>query len=106
MSKFITDVFEEEKIYDSLVSYAREACGGSSSVWFDMYHPYAEETRTAESAMASKLPNLQWRDLNGEYGFFKTVAQQNISLETIQRFFKQSRFYLEANRREKKHRAN
>lgn len=92
MSKFITDVFEEEKIYDSLVSYAREACGGSSSVWFDMYHPYAEETRTAESAMASKLPNLQWRDLNGEYGFFKTVAQQNISLETIQRFSSKADF--------------
>jgi serine phosphatase RsbU (regulator of sigma subunit) len=92
MSKFITDVFEEEKIYDSLVSYAREACGGSSSVWFDMYHPYAEETRTAESAIASKLPNLQWRDLNGEYGFFKTVAQQNISLETIQRFSSKANF--------------
>ncbi len=92
MSKFITDVFEEEKIYDSLVSYAREACGGSSSVWFDMYHPYAEETRTAESAIASKLPNLQWRDLNGEYGFFKTVAQQNISLETIQRFSSKADF--------------
>ncbi len=92
MSKFITDVFEEEKIYDSLVSYAREACGGSSSVWFDMYHPYAQQTRTAESAIASKLPNLQWRDLNGEYGFFKTVAQQNISLETIQRFSSKADF--------------
>ncbi len=92
MSKFITDVFEEEKIYDSLVSYARQACGASSSVWFDLYHPYSEETRSAESTTASKLPNLQWRDLNGEYGFFKTVAQQNISLEDIQRFSSKAGF--------------
>ncbi len=92
MSKFITDVFEEEKIYDSLVSYAREACGSSSSVWFDMYHPYSDETRQAESAVAAKLPNLQWRGLNGELGFFKTVAQQNISLEEIQRFSSKADF--------------
>lgn len=92
MSKFITDVFEEEKIYDSLVGYAREACGGSSSVWFDMYHPYSNETRQSESVIASKLPNLQWRDLKGEHGFFKTVAQQNISLETIQRFSSKAEF--------------
>jgi serine phosphatase RsbU (regulator of sigma subunit) len=86
MSKFITDVFEEEKIYDSLVGYAREACGGSSSVWFDMYQPYSNEARQSESLTTSKLPNLQWRDLKGEHGFFKTVAQQNISLEEIHRF--------------------
>jgi len=92
MSKFITDVFEEEKIYDSLVSYAREACGGSSSVWFDMYHPYSNEARQSESLTASKLPNLQWRDLKGEQGFFKTVAQQNISLEAIQRFSSKADF--------------
>lgn len=92
MSKFITDVFEEEKIYDSLVGYAREACGSSSSVWFDMYHPYSAETRHTESVTASKLPNLQWRDLNGEHGFFKTVAQQNISVEAIQRFSRKADF--------------
>jgi len=92
MSKFITDVFEEEKIYDSLVSYAREACGGSSSVWFDMYHPYSNDARQSESLTASKLPNLQWRDLKGEQGFFKTVAQQNISLEAIQRFSSKADF--------------
>ncbi len=92
MSKFITDVFEEEKIYDSLVSYARDACGGSSSVWFDMYHPYREESRVAESTVASKLPNLRWQDSKGEQGFFKTVAQQNISLETIQRFSSKADF--------------
>lgn len=92
MSKFITDVFEEEKIYDSLVSYARQACGVSSSVWFDMYHPYSEATRDADTATASKLPNLQWQDLKGKHGFFKTVAQQNISLEAIQHFSSKAGF--------------
>jgi serine phosphatase RsbU (regulator of sigma subunit) len=89
MSKFITDVFDEEKIYDSLVSYAREACGGSSSVWFNMFHEFSEETRPAENGIAAKLPNGVW---GGEDGYFTTVAQQNITLESIQHFSEKAKF--------------
>ncbi len=92
MSKFITDVFEEEKIYNSLVSYARQACGNSSMVWLDVYHPYSKAPEQVESEVAKKLPNVQWRSLNHELGFFKTVAQQNISLEEIHRFSRKADF--------------
>jgi phosphoserine phosphatase RsbU/P len=89
MSKFITEVFDEEKIYDTLVSNARDACGVSSSVWLDMYQPYTQETR--DLVNLQKLPTVQWREKNGR-GFFKTVAQQNISLEFIHRLAERGGF--------------
>ncbi|MCS6988563.1 MAG: SpoIIE family protein phosphatase [Chloroherpetonaceae bacterium] len=89
MSKFITDVLEEEKIYDSLVGYARDAFGASSLAWFDLHCPYDETTRAGESAAMAKLPNLRWKNQNG---CFKTVAQQNVSLDEIHRFSSKAEF--------------
>lgn len=92
MSKFLTHVFEEDKICESLVGYARKACGASSSVWFDLYLPYNQEFRVSESAIVAKLPNLQWKDDKNEKGYFKTIAQQNISIDEIHQFSQKAKF--------------
>ncbi|MDX2130018.1 MAG: PP2C family protein-serine/threonine phosphatase [Chloroherpetonaceae bacterium] len=98
MSKFITDVFDEEKIYSSLVNYASESFGNGASVWFDIYQPYSLEAKLSPSKMneerelASKLPTVQFQENQSGGGLFKTVSQQNIDLKTIHDFSKSSQF--------------
>ncbi|MBC8043252.1 MAG: SpoIIE family protein phosphatase [Rhizobacter sp.] len=84
MSRFITDVRDEEKIYDSLLAYTSGSSGATMS-WLDIYEP-AEAIETAKG-----------RPLNGHaaeapVGKFKTVSLRNINAETVHRFLKQASF--------------
>jgi phosphoserine phosphatase RsbU/P len=92
MSKFVADVFDEEKIYESLVGYACESVGASTIAWFDVYQPHTDDGKTLDNNTAARLPNVQWRD---KRGYFKTVAQQNISEAAIHAFSQKAAFVWE-----------
>ncbi|MDW8020952.1 MAG: SpoIIE family protein phosphatase [Chloroherpetonaceae bacterium] len=90
MSRFASEVFDEEKIYSSLVSYACSAAGASSCGWLDLYQPFDEKSLNAEQA--PHLPNLQWKTSKG---YFKTVVRQNVSTEHLHEFAAKAHFLWE-----------
>lgn len=90
MSRFASEVFDEEKIYASLVSYACSAAGASACGWFDLYQPFDGKSVSVEQA--AQLPNLQWATSKG---FFKTVVHQNVSMEHLHEFAQKAHFVWE-----------
>ncbi|KER10810.1 MAG: hypothetical protein HY22_03195 [[Candidatus Thermochlorobacteriaceae] bacterium GBChlB] len=89
MSRFVADMFDEEKIYESLVGYACESVGSSTVAWFDVYQPRTNNGKAVDSNAAARMPNVQWND---KRGYFKTVAQQNISEDAIHLFSEKAAF--------------
>jgi sigma-B regulation protein RsbU (phosphoserine phosphatase) len=90
MSRFAAEVFDEEKIYSSLVSYACGVAGKSACGWFDIYQPF--DAKTVDANTAGRLPNLQWKTSKG---FFKTVVRQNISEKNLHEFAEKASFIWE-----------
>ncbi len=90
MSRFAAEVFDEEKIYSSLVSYACGVAGKTACGWFDIYQPF--DAKTVDANTAGRLPNLQWKTSKG---FFKTVVRQNISEKNLHEFAEKASFIWE-----------
>ncbi|NTV45994.1 MAG: SpoIIE family protein phosphatase [Chlorobiales bacterium] len=93
MSKFITDVFDEEVIYESLVSYGCEASGPSSSGWLDLCQ--SKNISESKAPIGTPLPVTLKKSLTGDTGrngLFKTVAKQNITPEAINHFAERAGF--------------
>jgi serine phosphatase RsbU (regulator of sigma subunit) len=90
MSRFAAEVFDEEKIYSSLVSYACGVAGKSACGWVDIYQPF--DAKTVDASTAGRLPNLQWKTSKG---FFKTVVRQNVSEKNLHEFAEKASFLWE-----------
>jgi serine phosphatase RsbU (regulator of sigma subunit) len=90
MSRFAAEVFDEEKIYSSLVGYACGVAGKSACGWFDIYQPF--DSKAVDADTARRLPNLQWKTSKG---FFKTVVRQNISEKNLHEFAEKASFIWE-----------
>ncbi len=90
MSRFAAEVFDEEKIYSSLVSYACGVAGKTACGWLDIYQPF--DAKTVDANTAGRLPNLQWKTSKG---FFKTVVRQNISEKNLHEFAEKASFIWE-----------
>ncbi len=90
MSRFAAEVFDEEKIYSSLVSYACGVAGKSACGWLDIYQPF--DAKTVDANTAGRLPNLQCKTSKG---FFKTVVRQNISEKNLHEFAEKASFIWE-----------
>ncbi len=90
MSRFAAEVFDEEKIYSSLVSYACGVAGKSACGWLDIYQPF--DSKAVDADTAGRLPNLQWKTSKG---FFKTVVRQNISEKNLHEFAEKASFIWE-----------
>lgn len=80
MSRFVTDVFDEEKIYDSLLVYASDASGASMS-WLDLY---------AETDGDLSYPAPSLNETIDKH--FATVSRRNIDADGIKTFIAQAPF--------------
>lgn len=85
MSKFITDVFDEEKIYDSLLSYICNTIGNSAKGWMDIYleEDLNELKKSAKINHESVVCNL---DTSFRKAHFKTVHRLRVKQQSIDNF--------------------
>ncbi|ACF12694.1 protein serine/threonine phosphatase [Chloroherpeton thalassium ATCC 35110] len=80
MSKFITDVFDEDKIYTSLIRFVCESIGENSLGWFDLYVP-----NSVSEKAAGTFHTVHYTDVSGtkQVAHFRTVATNNVSSNII-----------------------
>ncbi len=91
MSKFITDVFDEEKIYDSLLTYICSSIGDSAKGWLDIYD---EENLDRLQKNARQNYESVTCDLNTTFRNqrFHTVHSHQIKQITIDDFAEKADF--------------
>jgi len=93
MSKFITDVFDEEKIYSSLIHFVCESTGPDSFGWFDLYVPSSTASTNGKKTPAD-LRAVHFSDANqkNSTAYFRTAAVNNVSTTVIDELAKSAEF--------------
>ncbi len=91
MSKFITDVFDEEKIYASLLQYICSSIGNSAKGWLDIYRIESLDDLKKQSKLNTEPLTC---DLNSSFkqARFNTVHRHMIKAPMIDEFAEKAGF--------------